>query len=56
MTFQTISPGRHHEAALPDLGENHYPGGQQNHSLDKTTIRELPPAGFAENHACHPIA
>jgi len=41
MTFQTISPGRHHEAALPDFGENHDPGGQQNHALDITAIREL---------------
>ena len=29
MTFQTISPGRHYEAALPDFGENQDPGGQQ---------------------------
>jgi hypothetical protein len=41
MTFQTISPGRHHEAALLDFGENHDPGGQQNHALDITAIREL---------------
>jgi hypothetical protein len=40
MTFQTISPGRHHEAALPDFGENQDPGGQQNHALDITAIRE----------------
>jgi len=40
MTFQMISPGRHKEAALPDFGENLDPGGQQNHALDITAIRE----------------
>jgi len=45
MTLQTISPGRHHEATLPDLGENHYPGGQQNHAVDKPRSENcFPPA------------